>query len=533
MSDSGEFSKRQRWKAPEEDGTALVVPDLNACGELLENNRRLIAHSQRNEPWPGFARLQSKLRQELLVVAREYTSQYAEVPQNLATDDVTGLPPIFLSGHQPELFHPGVWFKNFLLDALAKNYGGVAINVIIDNDVERGGAIGVPVAKNGQPQRVLVPYDAPLSERPFEVRKFADEATWKNFPEAVQAALGPSATWRPLVHHCYAFAAAARSCSNHLGQVFAEARHRLELESGLKTWEVPLSHLCQLQPFSSFLQQLLADLPRLHEVYNGALHDFRRENRLRSHSHPAPDLEQVGDLFEVPLWMWSADNPTRRRVYARRLGSEELELTDRQGKSLVIQLNEPSSPLTWELHTGLKIRPRALITTLFLRLFACDLFIHGIGGAKYDEVTENIARQLWKVELPRHVTATATFRLPLPRHGVTKEVVSDARRQVRDWNWHAEKYLPVDEPLVAEKKRLVANSDGELSPRDRAQQLLAVNESLRTKLHSINAMSKQNALPALESLHAQDNILSSREYSFLLHSEKIISQLLDLARGKS
>ena len=38
--------------------------------------------------------------------------------------------------------------------------------------------------------------------------------------------------------------------------------------------------------------------------------------------------------------------------------------------------------------SGVKIRPRAILTTLYSRLFLSDLFIHGIGGAKYDAWTK-------------------------------------------------------------------------------------------------------------------------------------------------
>ena len=36
---------------------------------------------------------------------------------------------------------------------------------------------------------------------------------------------------------------------------------------------------------------------------------------------------------------------------------------------------------------GIKLRSRALVTTLFARLLLSDLFMHGI-GAKYDELTD-------------------------------------------------------------------------------------------------------------------------------------------------
>jgi len=58
-------------------------------------------------------------RADLLAAARRWTAAYRQV--DLASDDPEGL--IFLAGHQPELFHPGVWFKNFALGAIARQQG--------------------------------------------------------------------------------------------------------------------------------------------------------------------------------------------------------------------------------------------------------------------------------------------------------------------------------------------------------------------------------------------------------------------------
>ena len=43
------------------------------------------------------------------------------------------------------------------------------------------------------------------------------------------------------------------------------------------------------------------------------------------------------------------------------------------------------------------LRPRALTLTLFARLCVADFFIHGIGGGKYDEVTDRIIRELPRI----------------------------------------------------------------------------------------------------------------------------------------
>ena len=41
---------------------------------------------------------------------------------------------------------------------------------------------------------------------------------------------------------------------------------------------------------------------------------------------------------------------------------------------------------------GIRLRTRALTTTMFARFLLGDLFVHGIGGAKYDELGDEIAR---------------------------------------------------------------------------------------------------------------------------------------------
>ena len=49
---------------------------------------------------------------------------------------------------------------------------------------------------------------------------------------------------------------------------------------------------------------------------------------------------------------------------------------------------------------GVRIRPRALTLTLWARLCLSDLFIHGIGGAKYDRITDQLIRCYFGIEPP-------------------------------------------------------------------------------------------------------------------------------------
>ena len=86
------------------------------------------------------------------------------------------------------------------------------------------------------------------------------------------------------------------------------------------------------------------------------------------------------------LWAWRAGRKRRERLlvcrshegFALRAGSEPwptLRFGSRP-EELVSQWQSLQA-------AGFKIRTRALTTTLFARLFLGDLFLHGLGGGKY------------------------------------------------------------------------------------------------------------------------------------------------------
>ena len=66
----------------------------------------------------------------------------------------------------------------------------------------------------------------------------------------------------------------------------------------------------------------------------------------------------------------------------------------------------------------------ALVNTLYCRLFLGEYFLHGIGGGKYDEVTDALAQAFYGVEPPAYGVLTATLLLPLPHWPSTVETMN-------------------------------------------------------------------------------------------------------------
>ena len=150
--------------------------------------------------------------------------------------------------------------------------------------------------------------------------------------------------------------------------------------------------------------------------FNAALDEYRRENRVRTPGRPMPNLKVAADSVEVPFWLDStADRARTRAAVGRRpegwalraaSGDEFLLAPARQSRDSAHELRQ------WLTHHSLRLRPRALTTTMVIRLLLADQFVHGIGGARYDQVTDKLIARHFGLEPPRFAVTTATLYFP-------------------------------------------------------------------------------------------------------------------------
>lgn len=184
------------------------------------------------------------------------------------------------------------------------------------------------------------------------------------------------------------------------------------------------------EAFAHIVERILY-FPRICiEAYNRAASEF-----------PAAGIRPLAlsdneDRIELPIWRITSDG---LRVNAR--------VADVRA---AIDANNLAS-----------LAPKALLMTAFLRVFACDLFIHGTGGGEYDKVMQRWL-ELWPAvgkfthspfiaqNLAPAVVATATVRLPLLDAPIpTAAEVARAR-----WLAHAARHNPVllNDPDAAHAK---------------------------------------------------------------------------------
>jgi hypothetical protein len=524
----------QKLEAPTDNQTALVSPSgarlrsMAVANQTCFDNDVLIGGQSLRE-------IRSLAKRQLSQAATEYTRLYVgtEVPEPLMVGPDGDLSHLVLSGHQPILFHPGIWFKNFLLHELAGSTG-LAINLLIDNDLCEQTAIRVPVVTSGKASQQLVQFDRASEPIPFESRAIIDDAYFQSFPDRLkqvwvhgQDNLLVDRFWRHL----------GRDSDSNLGQRLAKFRHLTEWEAGLRTLELPLSQACRFEAFESLVTEFMMRGKEFRNCHNRLLQDYRNYYGIRSSSHPVPALAAEGDSWELPFWIGTERDPQRRRLFQKRVSGGWLihDLGD-------VTFRLPETPEQGWLQSaekeGVRIRPRALVTTLFARLMLCDVFIHGTGGARYDEFNDALIREFFRIDAPQFVTATATIRLPqMAIRDDADQQLETARQRLRDLNQHPERFvqeLPAEASeqglaLAKEKLRTVQERQSFSSPKAFQDHLKSIRQQLEVLMEPLIAETNQE-LQSLEALAANAQVLNARDYSCVCYPEELISQMNRLAR---
>ena len=507
--------------------------------EVVADNRQQLAKIDVDMQGRTATDLANTARRALVQKAIDYTSRYRDVADRLRNSPA-GASADSLGPSAAALSCRRVVQEFCARRARRDNLDGVGIHLLIDSDLCRSASIRVPTGTLERPRVEAVPYDAPLPEVPYEERPIRDNTVLASFEKRVASLIEPLVP-NPLVESLWPLVLERNAGQSNLGLRLAQARHALEQTWRNDTLELPQSAVCQLPEFAWFVSHVLAHLPRFWSAHNDALAAYRTAHRLRNRAQPVPDLAESDGWLEAPFWIWSSSDPRRRPLFARQSG-EEMLITDRESYTVALPLSadREAAPAVEKLlelpASGIKIRTRALATTLFARLLLSDLFLHGIGGAKYDQVTDEIARQFFGFELPQFATVSATLRLPIAYTPADPGDENQLRQQAREMLYHPERFTsangplpPVESDAVAKlidtKLRWVHTPKTRDNARERHVAIVRANQDLQPFLTKVRGKVERQREELAEHKRAS-SILASREYSFCLQPRQHFEQLL-------
>ncbi|MCS7032877.1 MAG: hypothetical protein NZ561_02655, partial [Phycisphaerae bacterium] len=276
------------WKAPAEDSRLLIWPEIDELLRQTEQNHNLLAAA-------AAPRLLGVPLNELRRQARAWIG--AIDPQQ----------PIVATGHQTELYHPGVWIKDAVIHFAAERIGGTAWHLAVDTDAPKhlllrwpGGAMAISddsrLATAAWSGLLDPPTPAHLAQLRQALHSAAEKmgfepSALKVLEDMARLALQPTT----------------------LSEVLCNVLHGLDWSLGLRHHALLFSPLCLSPPYLSFAASVLADARRFASHYNQALREYRQEQSISGTMRPMPDLFIGPDAVEVPFWLDNLALGTRSR----------------------------------------------------------------------------------------------------------------------------------------------------------------------------------------------------------------------------
>jgi hypothetical protein len=341
-----------------------------------------------------------RVRERALRLAEAYTGERAPDAAR----------PLVVMGHQPVLFHPGIWIKYFLLTRIAERQRAAGLHLIVDTDAT--GSVGAEVpAQRDRLVRVRETLAELPDDVPLEAAPVPSPAAIAAFVDRVRGQVA-TVPLPQLTERVDAWAAGVERAANerHLGAYLAGLRRRYEARAGRPAYvELPMSALADSPEFIAFALHLLREPDTLLRSYNGQLGAYRRARRLRSAANPFPDLRGDDGRIEAPFW--AVRGGRRSELYVSRAG-DQLSLAT--SSEPIATVPADGSGVDALARSGVALRPKAITLTMFARLCLADLFMHGVGGGRYDRVTDAITADLFGCRPVPYLVATATLHLPLP-----------------------------------------------------------------------------------------------------------------------
>jgi len=421
-------------QTPPDDGGILLEPPPEHWRALVEQNSRLLSQSSGKLAGVAIGEVRQQVRSQLLGIGADAR--------------------VVAAGHQPEFVHPGVWAKHVAVRAFAGAADASGVDLVVDNDAPRSAGLRVPVRGDDGLLTVReVPFTTAPAGSAYEGRTPLTAMRIAEIRQELAVVLGEHLNHSLMSTHLDGLAEWAGpgdAVDQHLA-----ARLRIDRELGADLAEHRVSRVFG----GPFVADLLLNADRFADAYNKSLAAYRKEQEIRSADRPLPDLGRVNGRIETALWAYQPLQRRRRlwiepkgdavRCYAEESAIGELSTAD---------LTRDFAPAAESLRPWV-IRPRALTLTLWARLLACDLFVHGIGGAKYDRITDGIFRRYYGCEPPGYVCVSATLRSPWPMLPATIDDLFVARRRVRDWRFNPQRYCPdLPSSLLREREQLIQRS---------------------------------------------------------------------------
>ena len=519
------------YHLPAGRNVCLVDPPLNDLPAIIAENKRRLAEAAFTVAGVPHREVAAKAREEALARAVQYTRSLGVEPKAQPCTKI-----IIAAGHQPGMNHPGVWIKNHLIDRLARQLGGTSVNIVLDTDTHATLDFQVPNVLGSKASVEHFRCIPALAGVAVEEQQLSD-------PGALAELQAKALPLLPFDSSCMAAAyledlRAAAEEDGPLSRVLTRARRKAEERWGIENLELPYSFVCDLDSFRLLLLEIFRRAEEFVQIYNAKLAEYRAAYKVHGKANPLPDLAVGGERIELPLWIWRAGGE-RRPLVLRRTGSGIEILLGREtvqalSKQQLVDAAGGIEALRELAAAGIRIRSKALVTTIYMRLFLFDIFVHGIGGGNYDIITDEIIRDFFGIDPPAYAVATANVAMPFQQRQVSRKELIKLREQASHL-YHgphnfAGKLLPDDHSvaqLLTERREVIRIQEQTTDKDDKARlfrKTKGLDARLRDKVVPFIA-DRKSEIRELEETLQYNSIVTGREYPFCIYPEEVLRKV--------
>ena len=356
--------------------------------------------------------LRQNARHRLVRTALDYTQRLSAIGwrsglfhcQNSRLSGDADALPIFMTGHQPVIFHSGLTFKYETTEDFAVDSGAIAIAVVIDTDEGDAGAFSFPSEDSAMQFSTSIATFGTGTSLYSAGRKKPSQLIQDESQTVVCGLQSAGCVTSAAQFEKIAIQYAALATDSIM-----EANLIVRWNAGIggRMLELPLSALCSLPEVVQFFGEILARPFEFAGVYNSTLNDYRTNQKIRNEANPFPNMALDSSWCELPFWLVDSVKGTRSIIRIRQQGPDRvLETADGIGTELLP--GHEAASLFSLLVAGQQLIPRGALITVTLRMLFSDLFVHGTGGGKYDRYTDTLIRTWWKVEPTPFAVASAS-----------------------------------------------------------------------------------------------------------------------------
>jgi len=464
-------------------GEILCRPDFPLWKETAANNRKKlerISIGMNRDEW----------RRELIGTAGQYMRSIGlEAPEFIPGA------PFVLSGHQPHPYHAGVMFKYRLLAEISKN----AVNAVwVSADTEACGGFPVQIPSFLNGPRIATLRIHPSIADDFYEHSDIDSDSLNIFRESAVEHL------RSIPNNMFGYGIkfleekTKSPQAKNMRDMMILWRRKYGADWPDSVFELPLSKVCETDGFFRFAFELLRQSAKTRELFNAALKTYRKKRGIRSRANPFPDLGENGNGVETLFWKVKSSH--RVPLYVKH-AENGLMLAFKGGTP--VDSAEKLKEIC--VDNGIKIWPRAVALSLLQRLGLGDLFIHGVGGAKYDKITDTLIEELFETKPPEYAVASCT--LPVPEQDDPSEKLAELHQKIREMQFHPEDFLEKTEEVAAivEKKNELIKNIGAPG---------ADKKNIGNEISQLNRRLNLPLEPAKEKIENEIGILDGKKREF-------------------